>query len=138
MARRPVLIDTWALIALINRAEMLHGKAVAVSGRLRKQKRVRVVTEWTLTEFLGGAAKQPLRDFAVQMIDQLRQSPTVQIIPADSADWQLGFDLYKSRPDKEWSMVDCISILLCQRLGITDVFSADRHFEQAGLQILIR
>jgi predicted nucleic acid-binding protein len=138
MPRAPVLIDTWALIALINRAETLHAQAIAVSCRLRRQKRVRVVTEWTLTEFLGGSSKEPLRDFAVQMIDQLRLSPTVQIIPADPADWQLGFDLYKSRTDKEWSMVDCSSIVLCQRLGITDVFSANRHFEQAGLQILIR
>ncbi len=134
----PVLLDSWALIALMDRKDAGHLRAVRLSKRLRAAQRKRVVTEWVLAEFLGYAADLRWRSHAISTVEHLRQAADVQIIAANSADWQLGFDLYKSRADKEWSLVDCISILLCQRLGIPDVFSGDHHFEQAGLQILIR
>ena len=43
-----------------------------------------------------------------------------------------GLGLYESRPDKEWSLTDCISFVVMKKEGIVEALTEDRHFEQAG------
>lgn len=136
MAAEAVLIDTWALLALINRDDQWHRPAAELSRELHARSRPLLTTAWILAEFLGGAARPPLRPLAIQGVQQLRASPRVEIVPASPGDWEEGFQLYQDRPDKSWSLVDCLSILLCQRRGVVEVFTGDRHFEQAGLRVL--
>lgn len=138
MPAEPALVDTWALMALISQRDQGHEQAERISKELHSQKRPLLVTEWILAEFLSSAARPPLRDLAIQTVERFRQLPRAEIVAASHADWEKGYDLYKSRPDKSWSLVDCISILLCKERGIRDVFSADKHFEQAGLRILVQ
>jgi len=45
--------------------------------------------------------------------------------------------LFRQRSDKDWSLTDCISILVATDLGIGQAFTTDRHFAQAGLAILL-
>jgi predicted nucleic acid-binding protein len=133
----PVFLDTWALVALVNRDDAWHQQAVDLSQQLSAQERPLITTDWVLTEFLGSCARPPLRQLAIESVEKFQTSARVEIIPASRADWQTGFQLYQSRPDKSWSLVDCISILTCQRRGITEVFTGDHHFEQAGLRKLL-
>ena len=48
-----------------------------------------------------------------------------------------GFDLYCRRPDKDWSLTDCVSFVVMQQRGLREAFTADRHFEQAGFVALL-
>jgi predicted nucleic acid-binding protein len=45
---------------------------------------------------------------------------------------------FSVRPDKEWSLTDCISFVVMNERGITDALTSDHHFEQAGFQILLK
>jgi hypothetical protein len=45
--------------------------------------------------------------------------------------------MYASRPDKTWGLVDCASFVVMQDEGITEAFTNDRHFEQAGFTTLL-
>lgn len=45
--------------------------------------------------------------------------------------------LYSDRPDKAWGLVDCASFIVMKDEGITDAFTIDRHFEQAGFTCLL-
>jgi predicted nucleic acid-binding protein len=36
-----------------------------------------------------------------------------------------------------WVLTDCISFIVMREYGLTDVLTADRHFEQAGFKILL-
>jgi hypothetical protein len=136
MAGAAVFVDTWALLALINRDDAWHKQAVAVSRELSVQATPLVTSEWVLTEFLGGAAHPSLRALAVESVRQAYLSARFEIIAASHDDWQRGFELFQARTDKSWSLVDCLSILICQWRSITEVFSGDHHFTQAGLSIL--
>ncbi len=40
--------------------------------------------------------------------------------------------LLTKRPDKEWSLVDCSSMVIMARRGIAEAFTSDHHFEQGG------
>jgi uncharacterized protein len=47
-------------------------------------------------------------------------------------------DLYRDRPDKAWSLTDCISFVVMADKGIRDALTADHHFEQAGFVALLK
>ena len=47
------------------------------------------------------------------------------------------FDLYRRRLDKGYSLTDCMSMVVCTDLGISDVLSHDRHFAQEGFTGLL-
>jgi hypothetical protein len=134
-----VFVDAWALIALSDPDDSWHAQAIPISRELSRTKRPLVTTEWVLTEFLSSTARPPRRQLAVTFVQQrLLTSPRVRTIAATTQDWQAGFNLYSARRDQSWSLVDCISILVCQRLNIQEVFTGDHHFEQAGLLILLK
>ena len=138
MSKPPVFLDTAALLALANKRDTLHQQAKAERNRITAERRAILTTEWVLTEFLNALQRPPARTLAIQMVEQLRQSKQVQILGASTEDWGEGYALYQSRPDKAWSLVDCISIHLCQRQSIREVFTSDRNFTQAGYRILLK
>jgi predicted nucleic acid-binding protein len=43
-----------------------------------------------------------------------------------------------SRPDKDWSLTDCISFVVMENQDITEALTADRHFVQAGFTALLK
>ena len=59
----------------------------------------------------------------------------VEISPGDE---QRGWDLYGGRRDKSWGMTDCTSMIVMQDRQIVQVLTADRHFEQAGFEVLLK
>ena len=48
-----------------------------------------------------------------------------------------GFALYKARPDKGYSLTDCISMQAMKQDGITEILTNDRHFDQEGFTRLL-
>ena len=62
----------------------------------------------------------------------------MEIVPATSRDFQRGLELFAARQDKRWSLTDCISFVVMQDCGLTEMLTADRHFEQAGFSILLK
>jgi predicted nucleic acid-binding protein len=46
--------------------------------------------------------------------------------------------LYRSRPDKRWSLTYCISFVVMADEGLAEALTGDRRFEQAGFKALRR
>jgi predicted nucleic acid-binding protein len=44
--------------------------------------------------------------------------------------------LYKDYKDKEWSLVDCISFIVMKEVKVDHALAFDKHFTQAGFQII--
>lgn len=89
-------------------------------------------TEFVLVEVANALSTPSTRLQAVKLIEGLRQLPTVHIVPASPELLADGLMLYRDRQDKEWSLTDCISFIVMQRERITQAFTSDHHFEQAG------
>jgi predicted nucleic acid-binding protein len=79
-----------------------------------------------------------LKSSAIKLIEAVRQSKKWKSIFIDEKLLNRGFELYRQMKDKEWGLVDCISITVARDMGITEIFTTDHHFEQAGFTILLK
>jgi predicted nucleic acid-binding protein len=68
----------------------------------------------------------------------LRQDTKLEVIAASTELQDRGAKLFGERPDKEWSLTDCISFVIMSERGMREALSADRDFEEAGFRALLR
>jgi predicted nucleic acid-binding protein len=134
---RRVFVDTLYWIAITSRKDQWHQAAVNASRRLVGCHLV--TTEEVLTEVLNAYCEAGpfLRQEGVDLIRDLRTDPTVTIRPQSSQSFQAGLILYEARPDKEYSLTDCISMVTMRQEGIAEILTHDRHFTQEGYTVLI-
>ena len=126
--------DSFYYLALWNRHDAYHQRAEALSASLRGRV---VTTAWVLTEVADALSARVDRQGAVRLIRALRADPECRIVPASEDFFERGWRLYVRRPDKDWSLTDCISFVVMRDNGITEALTADHHFEQAGFTILL-
>lgn len=130
-----VFADTHYYLALLVERDESHQLAVEVTQLLQGQI---VTTGWVLLEFANAVCKSRKRHYYPSLLDDLRQNPQVIIYPPDEALVDAGTELYRNRPDQEWSLTDCISFLVMEREGIAEALTGDHHFEQAGFVALLK
>jgi predicted nucleic acid-binding protein len=65
-------------------------------------------------------------------------SSVIRVIPQRRESFLAGLQLYRARPDKGYSLVDCISMRTMRKEGLTEVLTNDRYFELAGFRALFR
>lgn len=132
-----VLVDMAAWIALVNTRDELHSRAEQMMAELRRRKVSLMTTEFVLLEVANALCTSAWREKVVKLIDGLRSLPDLHIVPADTSLVAEGWQLYRSRSDKEWSLTDCTSFAVAQKERIEQVFTSDHHFEQAGFVKLL-
>jgi len=131
---KTVFADTSYYLALLHTDDARHMEAIGFS---REASLRTVTTAWVLTEVANALSRASYRNAFVTMFQSLRFNPFVSIIPPSQEVFDLGLDLYAQRPDKDWSLTDCISFIVMQRHGLTDALTGDRHFQQAGFKALL-
>jgi predicted nucleic acid-binding protein len=123
--------DTFALIAWLNPHDNAHARVTAYldgfTGRL-------VTTEWVLMELADALSAPEARATTVEFLRAVRADPLFDVVGYGQGVYQTGFDLFATRPDKSWSLTDCISFGVMAERGIRDALTADHHFEQAGFR----
>ena len=132
-----VLVDTAAWIALVNTRDELHTRSQKTMAELRSRKVALVTTEFVLLEVANALCRWAWRGKAIKLIDGFRSLSNLRIISADTTLLAEGWELYRSRADKEWSLTDCTSIIVMQKEHIEKAFTSDHHFEQAGFTNLL-
>ncbi len=65
-------------------------------------------------------------------------NPAIRVIPQSRSSFLAGLELYIKRPDKGYSLTDCISMRTIRREGLTEALTRDRHFEQEGFRVLFQ
>jgi uncharacterized protein len=130
-----IFIDTAYILALSNRRDQYHEQASKLVSQYKGYRMV--VTDAVLLE-VGNTLARGHRQSAVAAIEELISSDDVEVVRLTPDLFQRAFTIYKTFQDKTWSLVDCISFVVMRDAGITDALTADRHFEQAGFQVLMR
>jgi predicted nucleic acid-binding protein len=133
---KPVFADTFYWIALVNPRDRAHQRALDFGPSLGS---TIVTTDEVLVELLAFCASEPqLRVEAALAVEDILGDPNVRVVPQTRGSFLAGLELYRARPDKSYSLTDCISIQAMRREGLSDVLTNDRHFQQEGFRALFR
>jgi len=134
---RAVFADTCYWIALLNPKDQTHDIAVRVSKDLTDY---RIVTaEEILAELLNyfGARGSYSRNAAAKLVERMQADRSIQVLPQTHEGFLAGLRLYQARPDKGYSLTDCIAMEAMRRQGLSEVLTNDEHFTQEGFTCLL-
>jgi uncharacterized protein len=133
-----VFLDAAYLIALANAGDEFHSNALEISLELNAC-RIRIVTTHAILLEVGSAlARTKFRSAAIRLVESLQKTVLVETLPLTEDLFTAGWAIFRDRPDKEWSWVDCISFVVMKSRGIQQALTTDTHFEQAGFVALLR
>jgi predicted nucleic acid-binding protein len=132
-----VFADAVYWVALASPHDQWHGRAVLASRALGTAQVI--TTEEVFVEFLAhfSGYGRLAREGAILYFDTVINHPSVLVRPQSHQSFLDGYALYKARPDKEYSLTDCISMQAMRQEGITDILTHDSHFTQEGFTILL-
>jgi predicted nucleic acid-binding protein len=136
---RTIFADTSYWVALIDARDQWHEKSTALSKSIGDQSLV--TTDEVLTEvlaFFSAYSPKTWQRVVRFVLDLMNNSTEVDVAAQGRASFLAGLALYEQRPDKAYSLVDCISMQLMKAEGLTDALTTDGHFTQEGFTILLK
>jgi uncharacterized protein len=130
-----IFVDTVHWIGLANPKDQCHEQATKLHKQLWPF--YAVTTDEVLTEFLNKLSRTPeLRKAVAEMVQAIHRDPNIRVLPQTRNSFLGGLQLYQERPDKEYSLTDCISMRAMREECISDILTADKHFRQEGFNAL--
>lgn len=95
---------------------------------------VLVTTEEVLGEFLTAVSSHGdhSRRLACRLVREILANPAIEVVAQSHESFLAGLALYERRPDKEYSLADCISMNVMRQKQIQEILTRDRHFSQEG------
>jgi predicted nucleic acid-binding protein len=134
---RRVFADTAYWIALANPRDQWHPPALKASQTLKGAEIS--TTEEVLVEFLAHfrGFGRLMREGAVRYVENVLGNPGIVVLPQSRRSFLDGLALDKARPDKGYSLVECISMHAMRQGGMTEILSHDAHFAQEGFRLLM-
>jgi predicted nucleic acid-binding protein len=132
---RQYFADAWYFIALVNRFDAHHGAAT----RLERGLRVPLLThDAVLTEVLNFYCEDGavMRARTTSVVRAALRNSRMEVLAGDRPLFLAALDRYAARPDKGYSLVDCMSMAVMEQRGITHVLTNDHHFRQEGFVVV--
>ncbi|WP_342752282.1 hypothetical protein [Aphanothece hegewaldii] len=78
-----------------------------------------------------------MRQTVVGITNDILEDSKIEVVPITHDLFLSSLTLYEHRPDKGYSMVDCISMIVMRNRNLSEVLTHDKHFTQEGFSILL-
>ncbi len=128
-----IFADTSFFIGLVDSADEIHEAAFRFAAANREP----MITSSAIILELGAYfAKKSFRQSFSGCITALSRAG-VEVVHVTPELQQRGIERFQSRPDKDWSLTDCISFLLMSDRKLLNAATSDEHFTQAGFHVLL-
>lgn len=129
-----VFLDTVGLIALWDATDQWHDSARKAMESLDVPGTRLTTSSYILLECGNAATRKPYRSDVCLLRDQFLIRG--DLISPTEADIDQAWAEYLRRSAADAGIIDHVSFVVMRRLGITDVFTNDRHFKAAGFNTL--
>lgn len=133
--RTKIFVDTLFIVALINKLDQYHQKAVELAKQFENCPLI--TTDAILLE-VGNALSSNYKSEAVELIEIFLDSDDTEVIRLTPDLFEQALTLYKQHQDKSWGLVDCLSFVVMKQNKVNQALTFDKHFIQAGFQALMR
>ncbi|MBR8826792.1 MAG: type II toxin-antitoxin system VapC family toxin [Gomphosphaeria aponina SAG 52.96 = DSM 107014] len=135
MSKERLFLDTAFIQAILNNRDQYYLSALKLLPRVKKAQEI-WTTEAILME-VGNALSALNRQKVVNFIKQCYETENIKVINVTPGLFQGGLNLYESRQDKKWGLIDCISFTVMREQNLMAALTSDRHFIQAGFNALL-
>jgi predicted nucleic acid-binding protein len=129
-----VLVDSGAVLALINRRDRWHEAALATLNDLVRREAQLIMTSFLIAEthalLLARMGRQLAREWLLSYDWNL-----IHVSPGDA---RLAREIIARYQDKDFSYTDATSFVVMRQYDIPVAFTFDRHFDQFGLGVVGR
>ncbi len=126
-----VFLDTGYVVALEDADDENHQEAREHFDGLVSMP-ILTTTSYVLDEVVTFFNVHSQHAKVVEVGERLLVSPSVKMVHVGEDLLRRGFGLLRDRPDKGYSLTDCVSFVLMRERGISVALAFDRHFEQEG------
>lgn len=134
--RKPVLVDTSAIVGLYLENDEWHAPARKVMADLQAKRRPLFSTTDVFDEAVTLMRRWGGYESAVRAGEALRGSRVMHLVEVNERDRDEAWRLFKEHKTLSLSFSDCTSAAIMDRLGIEDVFTFDSDFRAFGYTIL--
>lgn len=125
-----LLVDSSAVLALLNSRDQWHETAISILKDLVAQKDSLLMTNFLIAESHTLLLTRLGRNLARQWLLTFDWN-VVRVSPEDE---QTAREIIKNYRDKDFSFIDATSFAVMHRYGINLAFTFDRHFKQYGFE----
>jgi uncharacterized protein len=128
---QPLLfIDTGAFLALEDESDKHHHEALNFRNEILRKKFYKIITtSYVLDEILTLIRVRISISASIDFCRKIRSSNVVTIHSITEEDERIAMDMFEQYDDKTFSFTDCTSFVVMRKMGISEVFGFDRHFE---------
>jgi predicted nucleic acid-binding protein len=133
-----IFMDANGWIALNNSRDQFHQEAQKLNRKLLKQKHHYITSNFVLDEAYTGLLMKVGHFAAVDFGERIRNSKVTTIIHISDEIEDSAWQFFKQYSDKFFSFTDCTSFVIMRLLNLSDAFTNDHHFAQAGFAILLK
>ncbi len=132
-----IFVDTSAWYALEVEDEINHEKARRFLAEIATGKHgVAITTDYVLDETMTLLQSKKGLPVAVAFIDKIRKSKSIRVFWVSESVFDKALSIFRKTASSPWSFTDCTSFALMKDLAITEAFTLDNHFKQAGFHKL--
>lgn len=128
-------IDSSHIIALEVYDDQNHSRALRHWKRLLSRHIRLTTTSFVFNEIVTFMNTRSQHQKAIQVGSYLLNSPPVTVVFVEESLFHEGWLYLQKYADKTYSLTDCISFLVMQRLQLNVALTFDKHFTQAGFQV---
>lgn len=134
---KEIFVDTSDFVAVFNKRDQLHEKSVSTEKSLAAVGLI--TTDFVLIEVLNyfSEFQEYFKNRIARAVEAVISKSEIQIVECSRREFSNGFELYKLRLDKGYSLTDCVSMNVMRERNIGEILTNDDHFEQEGFRILL-
>ena len=128
-----IFVDTSAWYAVEVEDDVNHEAACKFLSNIASGKQgVSITTDYVLDEALTLMRSRRDLTSATAFINKIRKSKSVRVFWIDEDLFERALIIFQKSDHKSWSFTDCTSFALMRELSISEAFTFDRHFKEAG------
>lgn len=131
-----IFVDTGAFVARYVKRDGHHARARTVWAEIEKLRTGCFSSNFVLDEAFTLLGRQASYSFAAERAHALLGSKALTILRPDAEDELVALDLFAKFADQKVSFTDCTSFALMRRHRLNRVFTFDRHFLDAGFEVV--
>ena len=133
MTARLLFVDTSGWYDLLFPGSPRHQEIL----ELMRQADARFVTStYVLDELVALLLARSDHATAARAGSHIRAAAEVRVEHPDATEELKAWSLFLDRPDKRYTLTDCLSFVMMRRLGVDTAIATDEHFRQEGFATL--